>query len=95
MTETNGTKTVSSRQNIRKWILILSFILIPVTIFYISPIIVMMGAGEGIASGSLFLYIALFILSLAVARLWCGWLCPMGAWQDICSPVMKGTVKEG
>ncbi|PKG31935.1 4Fe-4S binding protein [Methanoregula sp.] len=95
MTEKPETKNVSSRQNIRKWILILSFILIPVTIFYISPIIVMMGAGEGVASGSLLLYIALFLLSLVVARLWCGWLCPMGAWQEICSPVIKGTVKEG
>jgi polyferredoxin len=41
------------------------------------------------------LFIANFILSLVVARLWCGWLCPMGAWQEICSPVMKHTVQEG
>lgn len=95
MTENKITKPALSRQTIRKWILIVSFLLIPVTIFYISPIIVMMGAGEGIASGSLLLYITLFILSLVVARLWCGWLCPMGAWQEICSPVIKGTVKEG
>jgi polyferredoxin len=88
-------KTASSRQNIRKWILILSFLLIPVTIFYISPIVIMMGAAEGIAAGSMILFILLFILSLFVARLWCGWLCPMGAWQEICSPVMKRTVKEG
>lgn len=95
MTEKPKTKTVSSRQNIRKWILILSILLVPITIFYISPIIVMMGAEKGIASGSLLLYVLLFILSLFVARLWCGWLCPMGAWQEICSPVTKGTVKEG
>lgn len=96
MTDSQATKQpVSSRQNIRKWILILSFLLVPVTIFYISPIVVMMGAAEGIASGSLLLYIVLFILSLFVARLWCGWLCPMGAWQEICSPVIKHTVKEG
>ncbi len=88
-------KTVSSRQNIRKWILIISFLLIPVTIFYISPIVIVMGAAEGIAAGSMILFILLFILSLFVARLWCGWLCPMGAWQEICSPVMKRTVKEG
>lgn len=95
MTENNATKTASSRQNIRKWILILSFILIPITIFYISPIVVMMGSAEGVATGSLLLYIVLFLLSLVVARLWCGWLCPMGAWQEICSPVIKHTVKEG
>lgn len=94
MTDTQKAKPASSRQNVRKWILILSLLLVPVTIFYISPIIVMMGAAEGVAAGSLLLYIALFFLSLVVARLWCGWLCPMGAWQEICSPAIKHTVKE-
>jgi polyferredoxin len=87
--------TTTSRQNIRKWILIISFLLIPVTIFYISPIVLMMGAAEGIATGSMILLILLFALSFVVARLWCGWLCPMGAWQEICSPLMKHTVQEG
>jgi len=84
-----------SRQKLRRWILVLSFLLIPATIFYVSPIVVMTGAGEGIATGSLLLYVLLFVLSLVVARLWCGWLCPMGAWQEICSPVIGRTVKEG
>lgn len=86
---------VSSRQIIRKWILIISFLLLPVTLMYISPIVILMGAAQGIATGSMLLFIANFVLSLFVARLWCGWLCPMGAWQEICSPVMKHTVKEG
>lgn len=85
----------SSRQKIRKAILILTFLLIPVTIFYVSPVVIMMGASEGIVSGSMILFVLLFILSLFVGRLWCGWLCPMGAWQELCSPVMKRTVKEG
>ena len=94
MTETSE-KPASSRQNIRKWILIISFLLLPVTLVYISPIIILMGAAEGIATGSMLLFIALFFLSLVVARLWCGWFCPMGAWQEICSPVMKHTVQDG
>lgn len=88
-------KSASSRQNIRKWILIVSFLLLPVTLVYISPIIILMGAAEGIATGSMLLFIANFFLSLLVARLWCGWLCPMGAWQEICSPVIKHTVQDG
>jgi len=95
MTEPEKSKTVSSRQNIRKWILILSFFLLPVTLVLISPLVIMMGAAQGIATGSMLLFIANFILSLLVARLWCGWLCPMGAWQEICSPVFKHTVQEG
>jgi ferredoxin-type protein NapH len=94
MTENQPPKP-SSRQKLRKALLIISFLLIPVTIFYISPIVVMTGAGEGIVAGALLLYILLFLLSLVVARLWCGWLCPMGAWQEICSPVMRRTVPEG
>jgi ferredoxin-type protein NapH len=93
MTETE--KTVSSRQNIRKWLLVISFVLLPVTLMYISPIVIVMGAAQGIATGSMLLFIANFFLSLVVARLWCGWLCPMGAWQEICSPVMKHTVQDG
>jgi len=94
MTESKPS-TSSSRQKIRRALLIISFLLIPVTIFYVSPIVIMMGAEEGIVTGSMLLFILLFFLSLFVGRLWCGWLCPMGAWQEICSPVMKKTVKEG
>lgn len=95
MTDNKETKkNASSRQTLRKWILILSFLLVPVTIFYISPIILMMGAAEGIASGSMILFILLFVLSFFVARLWCGWLCPMGAWQEICSPLIKHTIQR-
>jgi len=93
MTETK--KPVASRQTFRKWLLVISFVLLPVTLMYISPIVIMMGAAQGIATGSMLLFIANFFLSLVVARLWCGWLCPMGAWQEICSPVFKHTVLEG
>lgn len=96
MTDTKGSKkSASSRQTIRKWILIISFLLLPVTLVYISPIIIVMGAMEGVATGSMLLFIANFVLSLFVARLWCGWICPMGAWQEICSPLMKHTVEDG
>ena len=94
-TDTVQKSSAPTRQTIRKWILIISFLLLPVTLMYISPIVILMGAAEGVATGSMLLFIANFFLSLAVARLWCGWLCPMGAWQEICSPVMKYTVQDG
>lgn len=88
-------KAESLRPNIRRWILIITFLLIPVTIFYISPIVVMMGASEGIVTGAFLLYVILFILSLFAGRIWCGWLCPMGACQELGSPIIKKTVQEG
>jgi len=90
--ETLSQKSRLSRQTIRKALLIVSFLLIPVTLFYVSPIVILMGAAEGIATGSLLLFAALAVLSLGVSRFWCGWLCPMGAWQEICSPVVKHRV---
>jgi ferredoxin-type protein NapH len=92
---TEPEKSLTPRQTIRKWLLVISFVLLPVTLVYISPIIIIVGAAEGIATGSMLLFIANFLLSFLVARLWCGWLCPMGAWQEICSPVMKHTVQDG
>lgn len=90
--ETPSQQPRLSRQKIRKALLIVSFLLLPATLIYISPIVILMGAAKGIATGSMLLFTALFVLSLAVSRLWCGWLCPMGAWQEIRSPVMKRRV---
>ena len=96
MTEPNETKKAgSSRQTMRKWLLVISFVLLPVTLMLISPIVIMVGAAQGIATGSMLLFITNFFLSFFVARLWCGWLCPMGAWQEICSPVFKHIVQDG
>lgn len=95
MTDAEPKKFLSFRQNLRKWLLVISFVLLPATLVYISPIVILMGAARGIATGSMLLFIVNFFLSLVVGRLWCGWLCPMGAWQEICSPVMKHTVQEG
>ena len=55
----------------------------------------MMGAAEGIVTGSLILYILLFFIALFAGRFWCGWLCPMGAWQEFWSPVIKRPVTAG
>ncbi|NLV25560.1 MAG: 4Fe-4S binding protein [Methanomicrobiales archaeon] len=95
MTEENKNRTSSSRQKFRLVLLILSFLLIPVTIFFISPIILMMGAAEGIITGSMIFYILLFFIALFAGRIWCGWLCPMGAWQEFWSPVIKRPVAAG
>jgi len=93
MAETRRPATIP-RQKLRTAILVLMFLLVPVTIFYVSPIVIMMGAAEGIVTGSFILFVLLILLSLVVGRLWCGWLCPMGAWQEICSPIMKRRVEN-
>lgn len=71
------------RQRVRKALLILSFVLLPVTFVYISCPIITEGASQGIATGGLFVFTFLFIGSLFFGRLWCGYLCPAGGLQEI------------
>jgi ferredoxin-type protein NapH len=76
-------KNFINRQRVRKALIIFSFVLLPVTFAYISCPIITEGASEGIMTGGLIVFILLFISSLFLGRLWCGWLCPMGGLQEI------------
>ncbi|MGN0157328.1 MAG: hypothetical protein ACI39N_08760 [Lachnospiraceae bacterium] len=52
------------RQNVRKLILIISMLLFPITIWYMSPYLIMQGAMEGIVTGS-FIVFLLMLLGLS------------------------------
>lgn len=71
------------------------FISLPVTVVYISPVIILMGASEGIASGSMILFILTFIASLVLGRFWCGWFCPLGGFQELCVGIQNKPVTGG
>ncbi len=71
------------RQRLRKTLIILSFILYPVTFAYISCPIIIEGASLGIVTGGLIVFGLLFISALFLGRLWCGYLCPSGGLQEI------------
>lgn len=80
---------MKKRQNIRKFLLLISFILYPVTFFIMSPDLLFFGAAEKIMAGDVMLFGGLFVLSFFIGRLFCGWICPAGALQDYCSEVNK------
>ena len=84
-----------NRQWIRKTLVIFSFVLLPATFAYISCPIIIQGASEGIVTGGLILFILLFISSLFLGRLWCGWLCPGGGLQEIYFDINNKPVKIG
>lgn len=63
------------RQKIRKTIGFITLLLFPVTIFYMSPYLSVMGAASGIISGSLLFFSILFISSIFLRRAHCSWFC--------------------
>jgi polyferredoxin len=70
------------RQTTRKTILFILFLLFPAVFSYLSPILAVMGAFQGIAAGSFAVFALMFLFSLVFGRAFCGWVCPAGGLQD-------------
>ena len=73
-----------TRQRIRSAILLFIFLLFPVVMNFLSPYVIIDGAFQGIISGSFIVFGALFVSSLFLGRLWCGWICPAAGLQEAC-----------
>lgn len=83
------------RQNIRKLVLIISLLLFPITIWYMSPYLIIQGAMEGIVTGSFIVFMLLLLGSIFFGRLFCSWICPMGGMQECIDAVNDRTPKQG
>jgi len=83
------------RQKIRKGILLFSFLLFPVTIFYLSPVLIIAGAAQGMIVGSSILFGLMFVTGLLLGRAFCGWVCPGAGIQEICSTLQDKRVEKG
>lgn len=70
------------RQAVRRALLLLSFIAFPVTMNYLSPYLIVDGAFNGIVSGSALVFASMFVGSMLLGRLWCGWVCPAAGIQE-------------
>lgn len=71
------------RQKVRNTFLIISFLLFPITQFYFSPFLIIWGASKGLITASALIFTIFFFMSLLVGRVFCGWICPCGAMQEI------------
>lgn len=83
------------RQQIRKTILLISFLLFPVTIWYFSPYLIIMGAAQGVITGSFIVFVLLFVGSLFFGRVFCGWICPAAGLQEACTMIQTKPVRRG
>lgn len=82
------------RQKIRSFLLLLSFLLFPITLFYFSPYLIIQGGAAGIITGSFLTFAVLFFFSLFFGRVFCGWLCPAGGLQECCFTVTDKPIKN-
>jgi ferredoxin-type protein NapH len=88
-------KAVPLRQRARTAVSLISLLLFPVTLYYLSPAVIAMGAAEGVVTGSAFVFAALFLSSLVLGRGFCSWVCPAGALQDCAARANGRPVRSG
>lgn len=83
------------RQQIRKLILLISLLLFPITMWYFSPAIIIVGMTEHILNGSFFVFLLMLILSTVMGRSFCGYLCPAGGLQEYTASINSNQAKQG
>ncbi len=81
---TTSVERKSRRQLIRRSMILTSFLLFPITLFYFSPALIVMGAAAGVVTGSAIIFAAQFLSALLLGRGFCGWLCPAAGEQEAC-----------
>jgi polyferredoxin len=78
---------LSTRQKVRKVLLLVAVLVFPVTLYYFSPYLILMGGFGGVLTGSAILFSLQLLSALLLGRAFCGWVCPAGAIQEWVSGV--------
>jgi len=86
---------ILASQKVRKIGIITAFLLFPVIMNYLSPVLIVSASAQGIINGSLVVFGVLFLSSLFIGRFWCGWLCPIGGMQEACFIAVDNPAQGG
>jgi ferredoxin-type protein NapH len=86
---------MKTRQNLRKGIILSSFFIFPAIFYYLSPVLIIEAAMEGVINGSFIMFLLLFISSLFLGRAYCGWVCPGAGCQEAMFSARKKPVTRG
>jgi ferredoxin-type protein NapH len=84
-----------TRQTLRNGTRLVSLLLFPVILYYLSPYVIIRAASQGIINGSLIVFISMFLVSLFLGRFWCGWLCPGSGLNMACGQIKPTPAKGG
>jgi len=80
------------KRKVRRIITLVTLLLFPVILNYLSPYVPISGAMEGVVTGSLLLFGLLFLSGIFFGRAWCGWVCPVAALSDFCQGINNKNV---
>jgi polyferredoxin len=86
---------VATRQRFRKGLMLVSFLLFPITMYYLSPYLIIEGAGQGIVTGSFIAFGLMFVSALTLGRGFCAWACPGGGLQELCTLAQEKPARTG
>ena len=85
----------SKKQSTRKAILLVSLLLFPLSLNYFSPYLIVNGAFEGVLAGSALMFLSFLIFSTILGRFFCGYLCPAGGIQEVCTSINAKPTRPG
>ena len=80
-------------QSLRRGVLFLSFLLLPITLNYFSPVLIIMGGFEKVAGAAFFVWLLFFLTSLIFGRAACSYVCPYGGLQMISDKAIQKNLK--
>ena len=84
-----------TRQKIRRALIFFSLLAFPIIMWYLSPVLIIQAASEHIMNGSFFVFVTMFISSMFLGRVWCGYLCPAGGLMECCAQINEKPAKQG
>lgn len=93
-TQAIAVRGMATRQKIRLLILFFMVISFPITMNYFSVFLIIEGSSLGIMTFSFFFWTGWTVLALFFGRAACGYLCPLGAFQETKDRMAPGHVKN-
>lgn len=81
-------------KNRRKLLMLFMFLLLPVTLNYFSPYVIIDGLTKGLLSAAFFVWLAMLVSSLFFGRAFCSYVCPYGGLQMLVDSAIQKPLKQ-